>query len=161
LVTNLPAEAKAKWLKYMEARTTEEKIKALEEFLSAVPKHKGTENLVYWAKRRLAELKEEARLLRQVMDRRSESGGGQSGLSLGEKGKAEIAQALAMVGAEGERAQPFPFRLIPRPFLPERASGEKEPQNRLNALPLFLAGRFWCRGRHPAPPVFMHPDFLP
>jgi len=62
LVTNLPAEAKAKWLKYMEAKTTEEKIKALEEFLSAVPKHKGTENLVYWAKRRLAELKEEAEL---------------------------------------------------------------------------------------------------
>ncbi|MCQ4350226.1 MAG: TGS domain-containing protein [Sulfolobales archaeon] len=62
MVTNLPAEAKAKWLKYMEAKTTEEKIKALEEFLSAVPKHKGTENLVYWAKRRLAELKEEAEL---------------------------------------------------------------------------------------------------
>ncbi|MGC9105811.1 MAG: TGS domain-containing protein [Thermoprotei archaeon] len=65
MVTNLPAEAKAKWLKYMEARTTEEKIKALEEFLSAVPKHKGTENLVYWAKRRLAELREEAELERR------------------------------------------------------------------------------------------------
>ncbi|BAB65515.1 TGS domain-containing protein [Sulfurisphaera tokodaii] len=62
MVTNLPAEAKAKWLKYMDAKTTEEKIKALQEFLSAVPKHKGTENLVYWAKRRLAELKEEAQL---------------------------------------------------------------------------------------------------
>ena len=65
MVTNLPAEAKAKWLKYMEARTTEEKIRALEEFLSAVPKHKGTENLVYWAKRRLAELREEAELERR------------------------------------------------------------------------------------------------
>ena len=62
MVTNLPAEAKAKWLKYMDAKTSEEKIKALQEFLSAVPKHKGTENLVYWAKRRLAELKEEAEL---------------------------------------------------------------------------------------------------
>jgi ribosome-interacting GTPase 1 len=62
MVTNLPAEAKAKWLKYMDAKTTEEKIKALQEFLSAVPKHKGTENLVYWARRRLAELKEEAEL---------------------------------------------------------------------------------------------------
>ena len=65
MVTNLPAEAKAKWLKYMDAKTPEEKIKALQEFLSAVPKHKGTENLVYWAKRRLAELKEEAELERK------------------------------------------------------------------------------------------------
>ena len=65
MVTNLPAEAKAKWLKYMDAKTTEEKIKALQEFLSAVPKHKGTENLVYWAKRRLAELREEAELERR------------------------------------------------------------------------------------------------
>lgn len=65
MVTNLPAEAKAKWLKYMDAKTTEEKIKALQEFLSAIPKHKGTENLVYWAKRRLAELKEEAQLERK------------------------------------------------------------------------------------------------
>lgn len=49
--TNLPAEAKAKWVKYLEAKTTEEKIQALEEFLSAVPKHKGTENLVAWVRR--------------------------------------------------------------------------------------------------------------
>jgi len=59
MVTNLPAEARAKWLKVMEARTIEEKIKALEEFLSAVPKHKGTENLREWATKRLAELREE------------------------------------------------------------------------------------------------------
>lgn len=59
MVTNLPAEARAKWLKYLDARTTEEKIKALEEFLSAVPKHKGTENLVAWARKKLSELREE------------------------------------------------------------------------------------------------------
>ena len=59
MVTNLPAEARAKWIKVMEARSIEEKIKALEEFLSSVPKHKGTENLRSWARRRLAELKEE------------------------------------------------------------------------------------------------------
>lgn len=59
MVTNLPAEARAKWIKVMEARTIEEKIEALEEFLSAVPKHKGTENLRAWATRRLAELREE------------------------------------------------------------------------------------------------------
>ncbi|MFP3217863.1 TGS domain-containing protein [Acidianus sp.] len=60
MVTNLPAEAKAKWLKVMDAKTPEEKIKAIQDFLSAVPKHKGTENLVYWARRRLAELREES-----------------------------------------------------------------------------------------------------
>jgi len=65
MVTNLPAEARARWLKYLEARTTEEKIKALEEFLSAVPKHKGTENLVAWARRKLSELREELEERRQ------------------------------------------------------------------------------------------------
>ncbi|MEM1675052.1 MAG: TGS domain-containing protein [Desulfurococcaceae archaeon] len=59
MVTNLPAEARAKWIKVMEAKTIEEKIKALEEFLSAVPKHKGTANLREWATRRLSELREE------------------------------------------------------------------------------------------------------
>ncbi|MEM0487142.1 MAG: GTP-binding protein [Sulfolobales archaeon] len=59
MVTNLPAEARAKWVKYLEARTTEEKIRALEEFLSSVPKHKGTENLVAWVRRKLSELRDE------------------------------------------------------------------------------------------------------
>ncbi|MEM0362981.1 MAG: TGS domain-containing protein [Sulfolobaceae archaeon] len=59
MVTNLPAEAKAKWLKVMDAKTPEEKYQALQEFLKEVPKHKGTENLVYWVKRRMAELREE------------------------------------------------------------------------------------------------------
>jgi len=70
--TNLPAEAKAKWVKYLEARSTEEKIEALEEFLSAVPKHKGTENLVAWARRKLSELRKE---LEEKKSRRSGSGG--------------------------------------------------------------------------------------
>lgn len=62
---NLPAEARAKWVKVMEARTPEEKIRALEEFLSSVPKHKGTENLRLWARRRLAELRAELELRRR------------------------------------------------------------------------------------------------
>ncbi len=56
---NLPPEAQAKLNEYSEAKTTEAKIRALEEFLKVAPKHKGAENLLYWAKRRLAELKEE------------------------------------------------------------------------------------------------------
>ncbi|MEM3926597.1 MAG: TGS domain-containing protein [Desulfurococcaceae archaeon] len=59
MVTNLPAEAKAKWIRVMEARSIEEKIRALEEFLSSVPKHKGTERLREWATKRLAQLRDE------------------------------------------------------------------------------------------------------
>lgn len=56
---NLPPDARAKWLKVMEARTKEEKLQALMEFLSAVPKHKGTEKLVMQVRRQIARLREE------------------------------------------------------------------------------------------------------
>jgi len=56
---NLPAEAKAAWLKVMEAKTPEDKIRAMEEFLSSVPKHKGTEKLIRHIRRRIAELRRE------------------------------------------------------------------------------------------------------
>ena len=69
---NLPPEAQAKLAKYSEAKTIEEKIQALEEFLSAVPKHKGTENLRLWARRRLAELREEL----EAQKRKRKGGGG-------------------------------------------------------------------------------------
>jgi len=55
----LTPEAQAKLAEYSEAKTVEAKIKALEEFLKVAPKHKGAENLLYWARRRLAELKEQ------------------------------------------------------------------------------------------------------
>ncbi|WP_083859949.1 GTPase [Caldisphaera lagunensis] len=71
MVTNLPAEAIAKLNKYSDAKTVEDKIKALEEFISAVPKHKGTENLLYWARSRLAELRQE-----EEKERRKKKGGG-------------------------------------------------------------------------------------
>jgi len=59
MVTNLPAEAKAKWIKVMEAKTPEEKLRALEEFLSAVPRHKGTEKLIGRVRRQMAILRRE------------------------------------------------------------------------------------------------------
>ncbi|MGC9179445.1 MAG: OBG GTPase family GTP-binding protein [Vulcanisaeta sp.] len=72
---NLPPEAGKKWEKVMEAKTPEEKLKALEEFLSAVPKHKGTENLVHWARRRMAQLRREIEE-RKVKERSLRSGSG-------------------------------------------------------------------------------------
>ena len=43
--TNLPPQIADLEKKYLQAETTSEKIKALEEYLSAIPKHKGTEKL--------------------------------------------------------------------------------------------------------------------
>ncbi len=83
---NLPPEAYAKLAKYSEARSVEEKIKALEEFISAVPKHKGAENLLLWARKRLAELKEEL----EEQRRRKKSGGGPR-IFIEKEGAAQIA----------------------------------------------------------------------
>jgi len=59
LPANLTAEAKAKWNKAQQARTAKEKIPALQEFLSAIPKHKGNERLRAQVKRKIALLKAE------------------------------------------------------------------------------------------------------
>ncbi|MCE4604521.1 MAG: GTP-binding protein [Aeropyrum sp.] len=82
---NLPPEARAKLAKYSEARTVEEKIRALEEFISAVPKHKGTENLLLWARRRLADLREE------LEEKKRRRGGGGPSFFVEKSGAAQIA----------------------------------------------------------------------
>ncbi|MEM2673867.1 MAG: GTPase, partial [Candidatus Bathyarchaeia archaeon] len=73
MVTNLPAEAKAKWAEVVACRSTPEKIKLMREFLSLVPKHKGTSKLVANVKRRIAELERE---LEKSKARRKGSGVG-------------------------------------------------------------------------------------
>ncbi len=45
--------------KYLKAKTREEKIEALEEMIRALPKHKGTENLLAQLKAKLSKLKEQ------------------------------------------------------------------------------------------------------
>ncbi|OYT25700.1 MAG: GTP-binding protein [Thermoprotei archaeon ex4572_64] len=75
MVTNLPPEARAKWIKVMEAKSSEEKLRALEEFLSAIPKHKGTENLVHWVRRRIAQLRREIEE-KKIKERSVRSGSG-------------------------------------------------------------------------------------
>ncbi|AAL63629.1 GTP-binding protein [Pyrobaculum aerophilum str. IM2] len=86
---NLPAEAKAAWLKVMEAKTPEEKIKAMEEFLSTVPKHKGTEKLIKHIRRRMAELKRELNERREK--ERALRGGGGSRLYVAKEGDIQVA----------------------------------------------------------------------
>lgn len=85
MVTNLPAEAIAKLNKYSEAKTPEEKIRALEDFLSSVPKHKGTEKLRLWATRRLAELKEEVE-----RERARRSGSSKPGMFVEKAGAGQV-----------------------------------------------------------------------
>ncbi len=56
---NLPAEARQKWYEASLARRPQEKIQKLQEFMSLVPKHKGTENLRAQVKRKMALLRRE------------------------------------------------------------------------------------------------------
>jgi len=71
LPANLTAEAKAKWNRAQQARTAKEKIPALQEFLSAIPKHKGNERLRAQVKRKIALLKAQVQTKHRQESRRS------------------------------------------------------------------------------------------
>lgn len=55
--TNLPPECADLEKKYLEAKTTPEKIEALQNYLAAIPRHKGTERLCAQLKTKLAKLR--------------------------------------------------------------------------------------------------------
>lgn len=81
---NLPAEAKAKWARYLDAKTPEEKLRALQEFYSSIPKHKGTENLRAWVRRKIAELKEE------IAEQKARRRGGGASFFVQKEGAAQV-----------------------------------------------------------------------
>lgn len=87
---NLPAEARAKWAKVLEAKTKEEKIKALQEYLAAVPKHKGTEKIISQVRHQIAVLK------REIEEEKSRRGG-RYGFSIEKEGDVQV----VMVGFTG------------------------------------------------------------
>jgi ribosome-interacting GTPase 1 len=58
--TNLPPEALEAERRYREAETPEEKIATLEAYISAIPKHKGTDHLRADLRRKLSKLKSSA-----------------------------------------------------------------------------------------------------
>ena len=62
---NLTAEAKAKWNEAQQAGTTKERTIALQEFLSAIPRHKGNEHLRAQTKRKITQLKAETHTKRK------------------------------------------------------------------------------------------------
>ncbi|TXT56248.1 MAG: GTPase Obg [Promethearchaeota archaeon] len=57
--SNIGPEARAAYEKYLEASSLEEKIERLERFVSLVPKHKATENIVALNKTKLAKLRKQ------------------------------------------------------------------------------------------------------
>jgi len=84
MVTNLPAEAKAKWAEVVACRSTPEKIKLMREFISLVPKHKGTSNLLANVRRRIAILE------RELERKRTRRKGGYGGFSIPKEGAGQI-----------------------------------------------------------------------
>jgi len=57
--TNLPAEAKHKWAEVSATRNPRQKLRLLQEFMSLVPKHKGTAKLCVQVKKQMATLRRE------------------------------------------------------------------------------------------------------
>ena len=81
---NLTEEAKAKWQVAQTAKNPREKLQAYQEFLSAIPKHKGNEHLRAQIKTKIAELKQE------IIAQRGRRGGGRSLWSIEREGAAQV-----------------------------------------------------------------------
>lgn len=83
---NLPPEAKDKWALVENARNPREKIIRMQEFLSVVPKHKGTMKLCGRIKKKIA-------LLRKEVEEKKQKRAGRSGpkLFIEKEGAAQVA----------------------------------------------------------------------
>ena len=81
---NLPPEAKAKWNQALAEKNPRKKIQAFQEFLSAIPKHKGNERLRAQIKTKIATLKEE------IAAQRGKPSGGHSSWTVKREGAAQI-----------------------------------------------------------------------
>ena len=66
MVTNLPAEARHKWMEVSQARDPELRLKLMAEFLSLVPKHKGTAKLCAHVRRLMSQLRDEIERRKRV-----------------------------------------------------------------------------------------------
>ncbi len=71
--TNLPPEATAAEKRYKEASGLPEKISRLEEFMSLIPKHKGTDKLRAGLRKRLSKLREQAQAGKKKTGSRADS----------------------------------------------------------------------------------------
>jgi small GTP-binding protein len=86
--TNLPPEAKDKWAEVEAARHPKEKLLKMQEFLSAVPQHKGTMKL-------RGEVKKKMAIIRKDMEEKKRKGTGKSSggpkLFIEKEGAAQVA----------------------------------------------------------------------
>jgi len=71
---NLPPEAKAKWDEVVMTKNPEARLVLMGEFLSLVPKHKGTERMCNQVKRQMAQLRDEIEKKKQ-QQKKAGSGG--------------------------------------------------------------------------------------
>jgi ribosome-interacting GTPase 1 len=71
MVTNLPPDAKSKWNEVTLTRNPETRLKLMGEFLSLVPKHKGTEKMCSQVKRQMAQLRGEIEEKKKAAKRRT------------------------------------------------------------------------------------------
>lgn len=81
---NLPPEAKAKWNEALAEKNPTKKLLAFQEFLSAIPKHKGNERLRAQVKTKIADLKDE------IAERRARRGAGPSPWTIEREGAAQV-----------------------------------------------------------------------
>ncbi|MDI6690487.1 MAG: 50S ribosome-binding GTPase [Candidatus Bathyarchaeota archaeon] len=84
--TNLPAEAKRKWAEVSATKNPREKLQLMQEFLSLVPKHKGTTKLCAQVKKQMATLRREIE-----EKKRRKSGKGGPKFFIEKEGAAQIA----------------------------------------------------------------------
>jgi hypothetical protein len=67
---NLPPDAKAKWHEVTQTKNPETRLQLMGEFLSLVPKHKGTEKMCAQVKRQMAQIRDEIEEKRKAAKRR-------------------------------------------------------------------------------------------
>jgi len=113
MVTNLPAEAKNKWAQVAACHSTPEKIRLMREFISLVPKHKGTAKFLANVRRRIAVLEDE------LEKSKTHKKGGHGGFSIPKEGAGQIiilgptkvgrSSLLASVTNAKVEVSPIPF----------------------------------------------------
>jgi len=86
LPINLSQEALEAKEKYEAATSLDEKIRTLQKYISVIPKHKGTEKLLYNLKRKLGKLKDEKEKKREV----SKGGSGASDYNIRKDGAGQV-----------------------------------------------------------------------
>ncbi|RLG41195.1 MAG: GTP-binding protein [Thermoproteota archaeon] len=118
--TNIPPEAWAKFEEYRRAKTPEEKLRKLQEFMALMPKHKGTEKMEKFLRRKMAELREEIERRRARKARR-----GGPGIFVEKKGAAQVvllgftnsgrSTVLSVLTNARPEISPAPFTTVGRP----------------------------------------------